>query len=112
MSFLRNHQIKALAKKATENVIAQLVNYLEFNEQVTSDGKKRMTENEALTTLFYIFMTKNNLTFKNPPQDKKLYTLIAYVTELVNLEIPVFENQKDLELISETVLSSLKNQIK
>ena len=60
MPFLKNHQIKALAKKATDYVIAQLVDYLKFSEQITREGKKRETENEALQVLFYIFMKKNN----------------------------------------------------
>lgn len=112
MSFLRNYQIKALAKKATDYVMAQLVDYLKFSEQITREGKKRETENEALQVLFYIFMKKNNISPKYPPQDKAYITLIMYVTELVNLEIPVFGNQKDVELIAETVLSHMKNEMR
>jgi hypothetical protein len=109
MSFLRNLQIEKLTKKATDYVLAQLVDYLKFSEQVTEKGKERETENEALQILFYIFMKKNNILHKAKPQDKAYLTLILYVTELVNLEIPLFwGNTEDVQLIGKTAISHLQ----
>lgn len=109
MSFQRNHQIVALAKKATDYALAQLVDYLKLRDSLTKDGEKRESENEALQVLFYIFCKKNNISPKFPPQDKAIFTLAIYVTEIVNMEIPVWGDRENVELITETVLSHLKN---
>lgn len=112
MSFLRNHKIKQLTKKATDYVIAQLVDYLKFSEQNSKAGEKKETENEALQVLFYIFIKNNDISPKSPPQDNALLTLGMYVIELVNLEIPVVGNQKDIELITETIALHLQTKTK